>query len=90
MVLTDRIMAGVYDNFFQAVKEISFNEGYFGFYNGWFPALAQKIPSYALTWMLFQQLKLVSENYILLLVIYLYYEIYYSYLFIFFQELVIH
>ena len=30
-----------------------------GFYRGWFPALVQKIPSYALTWMFFQQLKLV-------------------------------
>ncbi len=29
-----------------------------GFYKGWFPALFQKIPSYALTWMFFQQLKL--------------------------------
>jgi solute carrier family 25 S-adenosylmethionine transporter 26 len=28
-----------------------------GFYKGWFPALVQKIPSYALTWMFFQQLK---------------------------------
>ena len=26
---------------------------------GWFPALVQKIPSYALTWMFFQQLKQV-------------------------------
>ena len=31
-----------------------------GFYVGWLPAIAQKIPSYALTWMLFQQFKLVS------------------------------
>jgi hypothetical protein len=31
-----------------------------GFYLGWFPALVQKIPSYALTWMMFQQLKQVK------------------------------
>ncbi len=29
-----------------------------GFYLGWFPALVQKVPSYALTWMFIQQLKL--------------------------------
>ena len=33
--------------------------GIHGFYLGWFPALVQKIPSYALTWMLFQQFKQV-------------------------------
>ena len=32
--------------------------GVSGFYIGWFPALVQKIPSYALTWMFFQQIKL--------------------------------
>eukprot|EP01038_Epipyxis_sp_PR26KG_P012968 gene12968-17389_t len=57
MVLTDRIMAGVYSNFFTAVYAIAVNEGIGGFYLGWLPALVQKIPSYALTWMFFQQLK---------------------------------
>lgn len=34
---------------------------------GWFPALVQKIPSYALTWMFFQQLKQVpTVTYLLL------------------------
>ena len=28
MVLTDRIMAGVYRNFFEAVREIAKNEGF--------------------------------------------------------------
>jgi len=59
MVITDRIMAGVYTNFFVAVYSIARNEGMRGFYLGWFPALVQKIPSYALTWMFFQQLKAV-------------------------------
>ena len=57
MVLTDRIMAGVYDNFPKAVYNIGVNDGVIGFYVGWFPALVQKIPSYALTWMFFQQVK---------------------------------
>jgi len=57
MVLTDRIMAGVYEHFLQAICWIYKTEGLAGFYVGWFPALVQKIPSYALTWMFFQQLK---------------------------------
>lgn len=57
MVLTDRIMAGKYRNFVSAVYNIAKNEGIFGFYCGWFAAIVQKIPSYALTWMFFQQVK---------------------------------
>jgi len=57
MVLTDQIMAGVYSNFFAAVYSIATHEGLIGFYKGWLPALAQKIPSYALTWMFFQHFK---------------------------------
>ena len=57
MVLTDRIMGGVYENFFVAFYRIAQDEGIRGFYLGWLPALLQKIPSYALTWMFFQQLK---------------------------------
>ena len=60
MVLTDQIMAGVYSNFFTAIWSIAKEEGILGFYKGWFPALAQKIPSYALTWMFFQQFKAVN------------------------------
>jgi hypothetical protein len=41
MVLTDRIMAGVYENFFTAVPSIATKEGIAGFYVGWFPALVQ-------------------------------------------------
>ena len=58
MVLTDRIMTGGYSNFYEGVKSIANSkEGIAGFYVGWFPALVQKIPSYALTWMFFQQVK---------------------------------
>lgn len=46
MVLTDRLMAGVYPTSMDAVKSIINSEGIAGFYTGWWPALAQKIPSY--------------------------------------------
>ena len=46
MVLTDRLMAGVYPSFPVALKSIYTTEGLAGFYTGWWPALAQKIPSY--------------------------------------------
>lgn len=62
MVLTDKIMAGRYDNFVSAIVNIAKNEGFLGFYRGWLPALVQKIPSYALTWMFFQQVKLVIQK----------------------------
>ena len=46
MVLTDRLMAGVYPSFPVALKSIFSTEGLAGFYTGWWPSLAQKIPSY--------------------------------------------
>lgn len=46
MVLTDRLMAGIYATFPEAVRTIYQTEGLLGFYAGWWPALAQKIPSY--------------------------------------------
>ena len=58
MVLTDRIMSGTYANFLSAVLSIVSKEGIRGFYRGWLPAIVQKVPSYALTWMLFQQVKM--------------------------------
>jgi len=57
MVITDRIMAGSYANFPAAVMAIASTEGVKGFYRGWLPALLLQIPSYTLTWMLFQQMK---------------------------------
>lgn len=59
MVLSDRIMAGLHPNFIVAIVAITKEEGLKGFYRGWLPALVQKIPSYAMTWMFFQQLKKV-------------------------------
>eukprot|EP00904_Undaria_pinnatifida_P012332 jgi/Undpi1/8229/HiC_scaffold_25.g10699.m1 len=57
MVLTDRIMAGMYPNLISGVREISRTEGLKGFYTGWSANVAQKIPSYGLTWVFFQQFK---------------------------------
>jgi Mitochondrial carrier protein len=51
------IMAGIYPNLATAVRTISKAEGVAGFYAGWGPNLAQKIPSYGLTWVFFQQFK---------------------------------
>lgn len=64
MVLTDRLMAGVYPSFSSALSTIMRTEGPLGFYTGWWPALAQKIPSYGLTWMFFQQLKRLHETHL--------------------------
>jgi len=62
MVVTDRIMAGVYPDSRTALSQIFKLEGLRGFYKGWAPALAQKIPSYALTWMFFQQMKRIHSD----------------------------
>ncbi len=45
MVITDRLMAGIYPTFPAAVAAISSADGLAGFYRGWWPSLAQKIPS---------------------------------------------
>jgi hypothetical protein len=42
-------MAGIYPNLATAVRTIGNAEGVAGFYAGWGPNLAQKIPSYGLT-----------------------------------------
>mmetsp|Transcript_18782 Transcript_18782/g.23647 ORF Transcript_18782/g.23647 Transcript_18782/m.23647 type:complete len:230 (+) Transcript_18782:1-690(+) len=57
MMIVDNIMAGTYPNLARAVGGLSAERGIAGFYTGWWPGLAGKIPSYALTWTLFQQLK---------------------------------
>ena len=62
MVLSDRLMAGVYPSFKEALTQIWKTEGLIGFYAGWRPALAQKIPSYGLTWVVFQSLKRTYEK----------------------------
>ncbi|CAM9492814.1 unnamed protein product [Phaeothamnion confervicola] len=62
MVLTDRIMAGIYPSLAAGVRTISKESGLKGFYAGWFPALVQKIPSYGLTWVLFEQFKAAHRH----------------------------
>ncbi|CAM9202133.1 unnamed protein product [Discosporangium mesarthrocarpum] len=57
MVLTNRIMAGVYPNLRVGVSSVLKEDGIRGFYSGWWPGLVQKIPSYGLTWVFFQQAK---------------------------------
>lgn len=57
MVVTDRIMAGIYPNLVEAFRTIGSTEGLKGFYVGWGPNLAQKIPSYGCTWVFFEQFK---------------------------------
>ena len=57
MMITDNIMAGQYANMVHAAKGLHAAHGLSGFYRGWWPGLVGKIPSYALTWTLFQQLK---------------------------------
>ncbi|GKY98620.1 hypothetical protein MPSEU_000818700 [Mayamaea pseudoterrestris] len=57
MVITDNIMAGNYPHLAGAIQGIGGNMGIAGFYRGWWPGLVGKIPSYAITWTLFQQLK---------------------------------
>jgi len=46
MMITDNIMAGNYPNLPSAVKGLAESQGVKGFYTGWWPGLAGKIPSY--------------------------------------------
>jgi len=62
MMITDNIMAGTYPNLSKAVTGLAKNNGLKGFYTGWWPGLAGKIPSYGLTWSLFQQFKRIHSN----------------------------
>lgn len=57
MMITDNIMAGNYPNLAGAIAGLYKNRGIMGFYAGWWPGLVGKIPSYGLTWTLFQGLK---------------------------------
>lgn len=54
MMICDNIMAGNYPNLVAATRGLV-QRG--GLYAGWWPGLVGKIPSYALTWTLFQELK---------------------------------
>mmetsp|Transcript_52760 Transcript_52760/g.148042 ORF Transcript_52760/g.148042 Transcript_52760/m.148042 type:complete len:518 (+) Transcript_52760:321-1874(+) len=61
MMITDNIMAGNYPNLPSAISGLYSNGGLVGFYRGWMPGLVGKIPSYALTWTFFQQLKRIRN-----------------------------
>ncbi|OEU09974.1 mitochondrial carrier [Fragilariopsis cylindrus CCMP1102] len=61
MMITDNIMAGNYPNLISASSGLYTDRGVMGFYTGWWPGLVGKIPSYALTWTFFQQLKRVRN-----------------------------
>jgi len=60
MVITDNIMAGTFPNMLSAVSSLKDNGGIKGFYTGWWPGLVGKVPSYGLTWALFQQVKRIQ------------------------------
>ena len=45
-MIVDNIMAGTYPNLPKAVIGLSKDNGIKGFYGGWWPGLAGKIPSY--------------------------------------------
>ena len=62
MMLTDNIMVRNYDNLPQAVKGLYRSGGIKAFYRGWLPGMMGKIPSYALTWTLFQQFKAIRDS----------------------------
>jgi hypothetical protein len=62
MMITDNIMAGNFKNLPDAVTGLANRGGVLAFYRGWWPGLVGKIPSYALTWTLFQELKLVRDR----------------------------
>lgn len=62
MMITDNIMAGNYPNMISATNGLYGSRGMMGFYAGWWPGLVGKIPSYALTWTFFQQIKRVRNR----------------------------
>ena len=62
MMICDNIMAGTYPNLVVATTELMKEKGVGGFYTGWWPGIAGKIPSYGLTWTLFEQIKRVRSR----------------------------
>lgn len=62
MMVTDNIMSGRFGNLPEAIRGLASEQGIRGFYRGWWPGLAGKIPSYALTWTFFQQLKRIRDR----------------------------
>mmetsp|Transcript_16942 Transcript_16942/g.35564 ORF Transcript_16942/g.35564 Transcript_16942/m.35564 type:complete len:491 (-) Transcript_16942:1841-3313(-) len=62
MMICDNIMAGTYPNLVAATSCLMKDRGISGFYTGWWPGIAGKIPSYGLTWTLFEQIKLARTK----------------------------
>ena len=62
MMITDNIMAGNYQNLPTAIRGLAQTYGVRGFYAGWWPGLVGKIPSYALTWTLYQRIKKIRDR----------------------------
>lgn len=62
MMICDNIMAGTYPNLVAATNGLMKDRGVAGFYTGWWPGIAGKIPSYGLTWTLFEQIKRVRTR----------------------------
>lgn len=63
MMINDNIMAGNYVNLPSAVVGLARNKGVvMGFYAGWWPGLVGKIPSYALTWTFYQQIRRIRDR----------------------------
>lgn len=62
MMICDNIMAGTYPNLVAATNGLMKDKGFAGFYSGWWPGIAGKIPSYGLTWTLFEQIKRVRTK----------------------------
>lgn len=62
MMITDNIMVGNYPNLLAAIRGLASAKGISGFYAGWWPGLVGKIPSYALTWTLYQQTKKIRDR----------------------------
>ena len=61
-MICDNIMAGTYPNLVSATSSLVKDKGIAGFYTGWWPGIAGKIPSYGLTWTLFEQIKRVRAS----------------------------
>lgn len=62
MMICDNIMAGTYPNLISATRGLMKDKGVAGFYTGWWPGIAGKIPSYGLTWTLFEQNKRIHSS----------------------------
>ncbi|EJK75966.1 hypothetical protein THAOC_02295 [Thalassiosira oceanica] len=62
MMICDNIMAGTYPNLASATSNLIKDRGVAGFYTGWWPGIAGKIPSYGLTWTLFEQIKRIRAT----------------------------